>query len=340
VFLDYGLLKYVRGQVGIGYGKIVGRYYSSTLLPIDYRFLIIPYNSRGFSPYGYMGIGGLHYDVDVGAARKSAGVETTGWVAFMPGGVGFVSQLSDRLALDFNVGYNIAFSDDVNGHKGSSENDSYYSGHFGVRLPLASKTSAEREQEELQAKLAAEEQQRKAAELKAAEDQQRKELEAKRAADEKRLKEEEARKAEEAQKALEAKKAQEAQKPAEPVVAKPEPPKEVQKEIVFEPVYFHIGGSMLTASERTKLDAAVKTLKEYPGLSVAVSGHTDNTGSRLINEKLSEARANVVRTYLIKKGISGERITAKGYSFDKPASSNDTIEGRRLNRRSELEVVK
>jgi len=263
----------------------------------------------------------------------SAGVASTGWAAFMPGGVGFVSQVSDRLALDFNVGYNISFSDDVNGLR-NGNNDSYYSGQFGIRFPLAAKTAAERQQEELQKRLAAEEQQRKEAEMKAAEEQQRKELEAKKAAEEQRLKEQEA------QKALEAQKAQEAKKAPEPVVPPPEQAKEVKTEIVFEPVHFKTWSSKLAPSERAKLDAAAKVMQENPDVNVSVSGHTDNTGSQLINEKLSDARANAVKKYLVGKGVSGDRLTTKGYASDKPAASNTTVEGRRLNRRTELEVVK
>jgi outer membrane protein OmpA-like peptidoglycan-associated protein len=346
VFLDHGLMNHVRGQVGASYGKIVGRYYSTSLLPIDYRFMVIPWYVKCFSPYAYLGVGGLHYDVTVGASRKSAGVETTGWVAYMPGGLGFVCQCSDHLAFDFNVGYNFIFDDDVNGHRAGT-NDSYYSGHFGIRLPLASKTAAERQEEELQKRLAAEEQQRKTAEMKAAEDQRQKELEAKKAAEEKRLKEQEAQKALEAQKAIEAQKALEAQqaqevrKPAEPVAPKPEPVKEAKKEIAFEPVYFETNSSKLALSERAKLNAAAKTLQQNPDVKVDVSGHTDSTGPRLLNERLSVDRANAVRQYLIGKGISGERLTTKGYAFDRPAAPNETAEGRRLNRRAAvLEVVK
>jgi outer membrane protein OmpA-like peptidoglycan-associated protein len=339
VFLDYGLMNNVRGQVGASFGKIVGRYYSASLVPIDYRFMVIPWYVKSFSPYAYLGVGGLHYDVSVGASRKSAGVETTGWTAFMPGGLGFVSELSNHLALDFSLGYNFIFSDDVNGHRAET-NDSYYSGHFGVRLPLASKTAAERQEEELQKQRAADEQQRQAADAKLAEERQRKELEAKKEAEEKRRRDEEAWKAAEAQKALEAQRAQDAKKPVEPVAPKPEVPKEVRKEIVFETVYFKIGGFKLTPAEKAKLDAAAKTLHENPEVSVAVSGHTDNTGSRIVNEKLSKARAMAVKQYLVGKGVSGKRLMTNGYAFDKPAASNESIDGRRLNRRCELEAVK
>ena len=150
----------------------------------------------------------------------------------------------------------------------------------------------------------------------------------------------EAQKAQEAQKALEAQKAQEVKKPAKPVAPKPEQPKEARKEIVFEPVYFKIGSSELAPSEQAKLDAIAKTMQENPDVKVAVSGNTDTTGSRALNEKLADARAEVVKSYLIGKGVSGERLTTNGYAFDKPAAPNSTVRGRYLNRRTELDVVK
>jgi len=227
-FLDYGLMNHVRGQFGASFGKIVGRHYSTSLIPIDYRFLIVPTYSRGFSPYLYAGVGGLHYDVTVGASRISPGVEKSGWALYVPGGIGFVSQLSPRLALDFNLGYNYIFSDDINGRRGKEEEkDSYYSGRFGIRIPLG-KTGEDREDELLKKKLAEQEQQQKEAQMRLAEEKRQKELQERKAKEEQLKKEQEAleaQKAKEAEKLKEAEKAKEPQKPAEPampVVPKPE----------------------------------------------------------------------------------------------------------------------
>jgi len=122
-----------------------------------------------------------------------------------------------------------------------------------------------------------------------------------------------------------------------PVVPKPEVAK---AEMKFEPVYFPVGGSKLSVSERRKLDQAAKNLQADQVLKLEVAGHTDNSGSLAVNEKLSEARAAAVKAYLVSKGISDERITTKAYAFDQPAADNTTLEGRRLNRRVELYPVK
>jgi OOP family OmpA-OmpF porin len=75
-------------------------------------------------------------------------------------------------------------------------------------------------------------------------------------------------------------------------------------------------------------------LKLNPNLTITIEGHTDNVGNDDYNQKLSEKRANSIRQYLIDKfGIDGSRLTAVGYGKSKPVASNDTEEGRQINRR-------
>lgn len=77
-------------------------------------------------------------------------------------------------------------------------------------------------------------------------------------------------------------------------------------------------------------------LKEFPKARGEISGHTDNVGSKAYNDKLSQARAESVKKYLVDKfGISADRISAKGYGFSKPVASNKTKEGKSKNRRIE-----
>jgi OOP family OmpA-OmpF porin len=84
------------------------------------------------------------------------------------------------------------------------------------------------------------------------------------------------------------------------------------------------------------LDEAVAILKANPKLTGEVHGYTDSTASPEYNQKLSEARAKAVRDYFVKQGIAPERIRAKGYGETNPVASNDTVEGRAMNRRVEL----
>jgi OOP family OmpA-OmpF porin len=109
--------------------------------------------------------------------------------------------------------------------------------------------------------------------------------------------------------------------------------------LVLEGVNFATGKAELTPGSRDVLDRVAASLVANPEIKVEVAGHTDNTGSHPMNVKLSQARADVVRDYLVSKGVAAGRLSAKGYGPDKPIASNDTPEGRAKNRRTELTKV-
>ena len=73
---------------------------------------------------------------------------------------------------------------------------------------------------------------------------------------------------------------------------------------------------------------------------ITVEGHTDNKGKREVNVKLSQARAEAVKKFVVDKGVPADRITAKGFGPDKPADTNETEKGRENNRRVEFVVEK
>jgi outer membrane protein OmpA-like peptidoglycan-associated protein len=113
----------------------------------------------------------------------------------------------------------------------------------------------------------------------------------------------------------------------------------IGSKIALRNVFFDTGKSTIKAESNTELDRLVKLMKDVPGLKIELSGHTDNTGSASGNQKLSQARADAVVTYLVSKGIAKSRLTAKGYGDTKPVASNSTNEGRQLNRRTEFEIT-
>ncbi len=111
---------------------------------------------------------------------------------------------------------------------------------------------------------------------------------------------------------------------------------ELKADIKLDKVQFKSGTAELSGESKSVLDRIAKTLKENQHLKFEVAGHTDNRGDRSFNVSLSEKRAQSVRQYLVKGGVSANRLTAKGYGPDKPVASNDTREGRSQNRRVEL----
>ncbi len=94
--------------------------------------------------------------------------------------------------------------------------------------------------------------------------------------------------------------------------------------------------SKATIKDHTLLDAATDILRQNPGLTGEIRGHTDSTGPRDFNMALSLRRANAVRDYFISQGIAASRLRVTGVGPDEPVAPNDTSEGRRLNRRVEL----
>lgn len=101
-------------------------------------------------------------------------------------------------------------------------------------------------------------------------------------------------------------------------------------------VTFNTGSATLTSTGRKELDLVVAYLKENPNLKIRLDGHTDNTGSAGINDKLSIDRANSSMNYLVSKGIAKDRMEAFGFGASQPAADNGTAAGRAKNRRVEI----
>jgi len=97
--------------------------------------------------------------------------------------------------------------------------------------------------------------------------------------------------------------------------------------------------SFALKSGRETLDQIAATLNKYPESKVVVKGYTDSRGSEEHNLRLSEQRAESVRNYLISKQVDPARITAVGFGESLPVASNDTEDGRRQNRRVEMEII-
>ena len=109
--------------------------------------------------------------------------------------------------------------------------------------------------------------------------------------------------------------------------------------LVLEGVSFETGRTALTAQARGALDRVAVSVKAHPGLRVEVAGYTDNRGAAGTNLRLSQARADAVRGYLIERGVSPEQIVARGFGAEDPVDTNATAVGRSRNRRVELHRI-
>ena len=135
-------------------------------------------------------------------------------------------------------------------------------------------------------------------------------------------------------------------KPVLAPVAKPAPqPKETWKTMLTEtPVRleganFATSSAKLLKSANVKLNEVVRAAEQYPEVELEVSGHTDSTGNKAFNQKLSENRAAAVKVYLVKNGVAAERINTAGYADTQPIADNKTKAGRAANRRVEVRYV-
>lgn len=114
---------------------------------------------------------------------------------------------------------------------------------------------------------------------------------------------------------------------------------EIGETFVLRNVFFDFDKSILKNESNIELDKLVAYLSSNQNLKIEIGGHTDNQGNDEYNMNLSLERAKSVYNYLISKGISADRMSYKGYGETKPIASNDTEEGRQLNRRTEFKVI-
>ena len=116
----------------------------------------------------------------------------------------------------------------------------------------------------------------------------------------------------------------------------------VEDQIVLNPILFDLDKSNIKAQAAFELDKVVAVMNKYPEMVIAVGAHTDSRATDAYNLTLSEARAQSTVQYIISKGISGKRISGKGFGETQPkVSCGDTCSEaeHQLNRRSEFTIV-
>lgn len=116
------------------------------------------------------------------------------------------------------------------------------------------------------------------------------------------------------------------------MVVKETAPVNESESIVLRNVNFAFDSAEINEESATILTEAALLIKNRPG-TIVLTGHTDSAGTDAYNQKLSERRAQSVRTFLSKKGISADRMVTAGKGESDPEYDNNTDEGRRLNRR-------
>ncbi len=106
----------------------------------------------------------------------------------------------------------------------------------------------------------------------------------------------------------------------------------------FNNLLFESGEDVIKSSSFASLEKLGEVLLDNEGVDLALEGHTDNQGDEDENWDLSDRRAKAVKQFLVDYGVSGSRISAKGFGESKPVDSNDTSSGRKNNRRVEMKI--
>jgi OOP family OmpA-OmpF porin len=112
----------------------------------------------------------------------------------------------------------------------------------------------------------------------------------------------------------------------------------VGDKVALNNIFFTTGSHYLTPDSYQELNKLAQYLHRHPELVIQINGHSDNSGLKFKNQKMSELRAREVFEYLVKKGVQN-KMTFKGFGSSIPLASNDTDEGKAKNRRVEFEVI-
>ena len=104
-------------------------------------------------------------------------------------------------------------------------------------------------------------------------------------------------------------------------------------------ITFDTGRYDVRSSFYPTLDSVATVITEFEKTAVKISGHTDSTGSSETNQRLSEQRAESVRSYLASRGVAAGRLQAYGYGPRYPVADNETASGRQANRRVEIDLL-
>ena len=114
---------------------------------------------------------------------------------------------------------------------------------------------------------------------------------------------------------------------------------EAPKSYTLSSIQFETAKASLKSESYAILDDLVEMMTLKPAMKIQIGGHTDSDGDEVANLVLSQQRADAVKNYLIKKGISAKRIIALGYGETKPIADNSTAAGKAKNRRTEIKVL-
>lgn len=315
-YLQHNILgNWLKGQIGGGYTKLQAQNYWARTAFADYRLLLVPVSGDLFMPFVFLG----------GGVTKAVYNNGSSYLGALPFGAGIQSKLSQNFIWTFDAGFYLSLSDSLDGRARSNSNlnaltngrnDGFY--FFKTGLIVGASTNA--------ATSAAEKRDRVV----------RTQME---------LLDEPVDEIEEPSVELDPF----AALPADTTVTNPfafmTPATPDTKAIpisfgnnrrVWRTISFGFNDSTLSREGTAVLQEVAGALKKNPGMRIEIAGHSDDVGSAANNVKISLARANMVKAWLVKMGVDAARLQPTGRGEVEPIADNSTPEGRAANRRVEF----
>lgn len=319
--------KWLKGQLGGGYTKLQAQNYWARTAFADYRLLLVPVSGDLFMPFVFFG----------GGVTKAVYNNGSSYLGALPFGAGIQSKLSPNFIWTFDAGFYLSLSDSLDGRARSSSNlnaltngrnDGFYffkTGLIAGASTNATTSAAEKRDRVVKTQMELldepiEEDEEPSAELDpfaapAAEDTAATDsfpfipstLSA-----ERELYENDA-----------------------PLLDQI-PMSTPNSRKVWRTISFGFNDSTLSREGNAILQEVARALKQNPAMRIEVAGHSDDVGSADNNMKISLARANMVRAWLVKMGVDAARLQPTGRGEAEPIADNSTPEGRAANRRVEF----
>ena len=336
VMLRYGITQVLSGGIVAGYEELKSKnsppvfgqkygYFKAYGIPASLVgwFHLSP--GKYVDPYVYAGVGAMLYKrvAGGGVAVPDSKFSTS---IHVPVGIGLEVFASKNASIVVDVGYRA--TDDYMDWLKVGKLDGYATAKVGVNFYLGTSTAEKEELAKAEAQRIKDSTEAAARRIKEAADAEAQRLKALAEAEARRIKdstEAEARRLAELN----------ARRAADTIIVL-----EKGKTVILRGVNFEFNKASLTKDSERILHRALNALRASPDLNVLIVGHTDNVGSAAYNKKLSMRRAQTVKSWLVKNGISAKRLTVAGKGFDEPIDDNTTDEGRANNRRMEFRVLK
>src|SRR3989339_170841 len=365
--LRYELSDYFNAEIGIGYGNLRGddfNYatrsrglgeYSTTIVPIDLRLLLTPFDLDSFNPYFYAGFGASYYNVNTKPITVSPlVVESSGWTGVFPVGIGTEIKISDETLLDISAGVNLMLTENLNYFKIVDLNDAYFSIGLGLTFTGESMDS-DNDMDGLT----------KREEIKIGTDPNNPDSDGDGLKDGEEVKKYKTNPldvdsdndglndGDEVYKyKTDPLKADtdggtvydgvEVNRGTNPLDASDDiaiAEMKVERLKTFDNVLFVVNKAELTQDYKAALDNVYDVCSKLNDAKIQLAGHTSSPASEEYNMELSIRRANAVKDYLVSKGFNADMIFVEAFGETKPVATNDTEEGKALNRRTEIKVA-